>query len=301
MKKFAISLLSASLLLSGCAGANATIKKDTAKEVIMTVGSTTITKEKEYNALKAGNIPQEVLQETRKIIYNQEVEVTDKIKKEANKQFESVKEMYGDEDIEEAIKSYGYESVDDYVMDYLVPSVQADKLIDKYIKENWKTIKKENKPTLAHIIPCDDEKNAKKALEDLKNGEEFASVYEKYASDEASISNEQIFVSTKSENLPTRLINTLYKSEPGVIDEVFTNDTESGAYVAVLDGKTLKDVKKDLKSSLQSDSNFSSTVLAYYMKKYNFIIHDQYVFDYFRANNPEYIINHPELAQKEEK
>lgn len=300
MKKLTLSLLSAAFILTGCSGAAASIKKDTANEVIMTIGSTKITKADEYGALKAGNIPTEVLTETRKIIYNKEIEVTDEIKKEAKEELDSIKELYGEEDVESTIKSYGYESTDEYLEDYLIPSVQSDKLVDKYIEENWKTIKKENKPTMAYIIYCDDEGKAKEALAELKDGKEFKDVYEKYSSEESTLTEEKTYVSTASEDLPTRLINTLYKSEAGVIDEIFTNESSSGAYVAVLDSKKFKDVKDNVKSSLQNDSSFSTTVLTYYLKKYNFEIHDQYVFDYFRANNPEYIVNHPELAESKE-
>ncbi|MDO4466319.1 MAG: hypothetical protein Q4C49_04855 [Bacillota bacterium] len=300
MKKLTLSLLSAAFLLTGCSGANASIQKETGKEVIMTIGSTTITKQDEYDSLKAANVPSEVLSDTRKIIYNKEIKVTDEIKKEANEQLNTIKEMYGEENVEETIKAYGYDSVDAYLEDYSIPAVQSDKLVDKYIKENWQMIKKDNKPTLARVLYCDDEGKAKEALDALKKGEEFAKVFEKYSSADSTFTSDQMYVSTASEDLPTRLINTLYKSEVGIIDEVFTNESSSGAYVAVLESKSYKDMKQEVKASLQSDTSFSNKVLVHYLKKYNFEIYDQYVFDYFRANTPEFIVSHPELAKEAE-
>ena len=39
------------------------------------------------------------------------------------------------------------------------------------------------------------------------------------------------------------------------------------------------------------------SVLHSMAKKYNFEVHDQDIFDYLRSNNPEYLVNHPELAE----
>ena len=36
------------------------------------------------------------------------------------------------------------------------------------------------------------------------------------------------------------------------------------------------------------------------MKKHNLEIHDQDIFDALRTSNPEYLINHPELAEEDQ-
>lgn len=107
-------------------------------------------------------------------------------------------------------------------------------------------------------------------------------------------------ITTKTSGVPTRLVKTLYnQSNTGLVDEVFTSDDEDSntAYVAILQTNSYSKLVSKLKDSLSSDSDLSSECMKYYLKKYNFEVHDQDIFDYLRSNNPEYLVNHPELAE----
>ena len=52
--------------------------------------------------------------------------------------------------------------------------------------------------------------------------------------------------------------------------------------------------------NLSSSSDFSTQCLVYYLNKYNYTVHDQTVFDYLRENNPEYLVEFPELSETDE-
>ena len=68
-----------------------------------------------------------------------------------------------------------------------------------------------------------DEKTAQKALEAVQDGTELDKVYEEYSSDSASYSNEEVLITTQSTDLPTRLINTMYKQKMLVLPMKFSH------------------------------------------------------------------------------
>lgn len=88
----------------------------------------------------------------------------------------------------------------------------------------------------------------------------------------------------------------------GVIDEVFTNESSGTtyAYVAVLVSNTYKDIKDDVYTTLSSDDDVTKACLVYYLKKYNFEVHDQDVFNNLKANNPEYLVSRPDLSESDD-
>ena len=200
--------------------------------------------------------------------------------------------------------SAGYEGKDDYIDKVLIPNAQYEKLTEKYFDDAKSDIRSEYKPSVVKIIQCDDEKTAQKALEAVQDGTELDKVYEEYSSDSASYSNEEVLITTQSTDLPTRLINTMYKQEDaGVADEVFTSESGSGtttAYVAILVDNDYENIKDQIIENLSSSSDFSTQCLVYYLNKYNFTVHDQTVFDYLRENNPEYLVEFPELSETDE-
>ena len=52
--------------------------------------------------------------------------------------------------------------------------------------------------------------------------------------------------------------------------------------------------------TLRNSDQIDNDCLVYYMKKHNLEFHDQEIFDSVRSTNPEYIVNHPELAEEED-
>ena len=142
-----------------------------------------------------------------------------------------------------------------------------------------------------------------KALKALKDGTDPEEVASQYMVDSATYSGKETFITTKKTDISTRMINKLYKAKKaGVIDEIFTNESSGTtyAYVAVLVTNTYKDIKDEVYTTLSSDDDVKKACLVYYLKKYNFEVHDQDVFDNLKANNPEYLVSRPDLAKSKD-
>lgn len=299
MKANKIIALSASLLLlAGCGTVNTSVTDPSEK--LFSIGDKTFTKNDEYELLKMSNGPTLTMQGVQKLIYDAEVGSNDDIQKEAEKMYDEYSQ-YSDS-FDEQILSYGYKDKQDYIDTVLIPSVQADKLLEKYITEDGKNdVQATYKPVLAAVIECDSEDNAAKAKEALEKGDDPAAVGEQYAYEDSEFKGQEQIISTLSKELPTRLINSLFETEKdGVIDEIFTNDTstdEKRYYVADLISNDFDANKDKIYEALKSDTDLNSQCMIYYLKKYDFEVHDQYIFDYFKANNPEYLVTRPDLSE----
>ena len=299
MKKTPILLVCAAMMLTACSGATATIKdKD---EAIMTIGNTTYTKGDEYDLLKISTGTDLTMELVKQAIYKQEVKVTKEMKDKAQEQVNNYKENM--ENFDEQIQSLGYKNSKQYMNKVLIPSLQASELTEKYFTDAKKDIQKTYKPSKARIIQCENKATAKKALKALKSGTNPEEVAQQYMVDSAKYSGKETLVTTKTTDLSTRLINTLSKAKKsGVIDEVFTNESSGTtyAYVAVLVSNTYKDIKDEVYTTLSSDDDVTKACLVYYLKKYNFEVHDQDVFNNLKANNPEYLVSRPDLSESDD-
>ena len=299
MKKTPILLVCAAMMLTACSGATATIKdKD---EAIMTIGNTTYTKGDEYDLLKISTGTDLTMELVKQAIYKQEVKVTKEMKEKAQEQVNNYKENM--ENFDKQIHSLGYKNSKQYMNKVLIPSLQASELTEKYFTDAKKDVQKTYKPSKARIIQCENKATAKKALKALKSGTDPEEVAQQYMVDSAKYSGKETLITTKTTDLSTRLINTLSKTKKaGVIDEVFTNESSGTtyAYVAVLVSNTYKDIKDDVYTTLSSDDDVTKACLVYYLKKYNFEVHDQDVFNNLKANNPEYLVSRPDLSKSDD-
>lgn len=294
-----VCVVCAAMMLTGCSGATATIKdKD---ETIMTIGDTKYTKGDEYELLKISTGSDLTMELVKQAIYKQEVKVTKEMKEKAQEQVNNYKENM--ENFDKQIHSLGYKNSKQYMNKVLIPSLQASELTEKYFTDAKKDIQKKYKPSKARIIQCENKATAKKALKALKSGTDPEEVAQQYMIDSAKYSGKETLITTKTTDLSTRLINTLSKTKKaGVIDEVFTNESSGTtyAYVAVLVSNTYKDIKDDVYTTLSSDDDVTKACLVYYLKKYNFEVHDQDVFNNLKANNPEYLVSRPDLSKSDD-
>lgn len=299
MKKTPILFVCTAMMLTGCSGATATIKdKD---ETIMTIGDTKYTKGDEYELLKISTGSDLTMELVKQAIYKQEVKVTKEMKEKAQEQVNNYKENM--ENFDKQIHSLGYKNSKQYMNKVLIPSLQASELTEKYFTDAKKDIQKKYKPSKARIIQCENKATAKKALKALKSGTDPEEVAQQYMIDSAKYSGKETLITTKTTDLSTRLINTLSKTKKaGVIDEVFTNESSGTtyAYVAVLVSNTYKGIKDDVYTTLSSDDDVTKACLVYYLKKYNFEVHDQDVFNNLKANNPEYLVSRPDLSKSDD-
>lgn len=296
-KKAAALVMSFSLLfLAGC-GADTTVTDSTEK--LFTVGNTTYTKGQEYQLVKRINGPNLTLQAAQQLIYNEEVGDGEEIQKEAQEMYDQYAGYT--EDFDEQIKTYGYADKQDYIDSVLIPSVQAQKLLEKYFTDGKDAIEADFKPTLAAVIECDSQDNADKARKAIEDGQTPAEAGKQYAKEGATYTGAEQIISTLDTSLPVRIVNSLYETEnTGLLDETFTNDTSTDDityYVVDLISNDYDANLDKIIEALGSNTDINTDCNIYYLKKYDFEVHDQYIFDYFKNNNPEYLVTRPDLSE----
>lgn len=296
MKKSVPIVCLSALLLGGCAQVNVTQVSDSS-EKIMTIGDTTYTKGQEYNLLKTSNGPAQLMTLVQQIIYDKEVPVTEEMKKEAQEQFDLIKE--NNENVADQLKALGYSDEQDYIDKVLLPSVQAQALMKKYFIDDADAIELQYKPSIAQVIQCDTEENANNALKALQDGKSAQEVAEQYAMEGTSYTGSEELITTNDTALPTRLINALNTAKKtGVMNEVYSTDTTNPAYyVAVLVSNDYSQNVDRIAETLGSDSSLAKGCLVYYLTKYDFEVHDQELFNYFKTNDPEYLVTRPDLTE----
>lgn len=294
--KKAILCSAAMLLLAGCSTGNTSISDGS--KTIMQIGNQKITKEKEYDLMKWVYGPTSAINMVNNMIYDKEIGLTDEIKKEAEKTLEQYKAMDG---FETQIQLMGYENAEDYMNKVLVRPLQKEALQKKYFSEAKQAVIDEFDPVCAIIIQTDSEDNANKALEALKNGENGGKVGAQYASEEASYEGMEQIITTEDTTLPPSLLNSILDAtKDGVLDEVFTNDTSTDDkeyYVAMVVSRNYEANLPMIIKALSSNSKIATDSEVFYLKKYEFEVHDQDIFDYYKVMNPEYLVTRPDLTE----
>ena len=296
-QKLLIAAAISMMALTGCAGANTNVADGSEK--LMTIGNKTYTKNDEYQLIKRVNGPALTLQAAQQLIFNEEVGTTDEIMEQAEGMYNTY--ASSSEDFEEQLKSYGYKDKDDYINNVLIPSVQSTELTKKYFTECQAAIEEEFKPVKVEIVQTDSEDNAAKAQEAMRNGEAGSEVAEQYASSGAAYMGNAQIITKDNTALPARLVNTLSETTAsGVLDEIFSDDTSTDdkSYYAVnIVSADYTENLVDIITALSSNSEVSTDCTVFYLTKYGFEVHDQYIFDYWKALNPEYLVTRPDLAE----
>lgn len=295
MNKFCLGACMALLVLSGCSGKNTSTIADE-NTSLFTVGDVTYDKGDLYTLIKESDGPDLLITLALTKIYDAEVPRTDEIKEEAKKDYDELAKQT--ENIETQLKEAGYTDSQQYIDMVLIPNIQSKKLTELYFEKNEDSIVENYKPSVAKIIQCDSKENAEKALSALKEGKSMEDTVKEFASETASFKGEEQVITTNNTTLPTRLVNSLSSAKnAGVVDEVFANDDESSFYVADLVSDNYKDNISKYVDALSSDSELAQQVLIYYLSEYKFEVHDQYLFNQFKINTPQYLVTRPDLME----
>lgn len=288
------------VLLAGCSTGQTSVSDGS--QTLMTIGNKTIDKEDEYNLMKWVYGPTSAINMVNNMIYDKEIGLTDEIKKEAQKTLDQYKAMEG---FETQIIAMGYENAEDYMNQVLVRPLQKSALQEKYFSEAKQEIIDQFDPVLALIIETDSQDNANKALEALKNGEDGGKVGAQYAPEDAIYTGLEEIITTEDTALPTPLLNAILDAtQEGVLNEVYTNDTSTDDKVYYVAKVVSRDYDKNLPmiiKELSSNSEIATDSQVFYLKKYDFEVHDQDLFDYYKVMNPEYLVSRPDLTQTSEK
>lgn len=147
------------MLLGGCAS-QVNTKVTEPDKPLMSIGDTTITRNDEYELIKRVNGPSLMIQGIQLLIYNKEVPVDDEIKRS---RWNAEKLWSDSETFLKQIQTYGYKDKEEYLNQVIIPSIQSNKLLEKYFEENAEAIEETYRPVVAAIIETDSEDNAQKS------------------------------------------------------------------------------------------------------------------------------------------
>lgn len=298
MKKTKIvCALGAALVLSGCGNAYANISHGS--DVVAKIGDVTITDGDLYPQMKESSGTEYTLTMIRQKIYENEIEVTDEMKKKEEEEYASNAKQYEatySTDMEDYIKMMGYTDKEEYIEKVILPNIEQTELNKKYFAENTEDIMKEYKPAKARIFETTDLDKASQALEKLQDGEDFESVTEKYG-DTTTYDGSEKFVYEGS-GLASVVLTKLNEQtkQNTLINEVIADSTNGKYYVVYLISNEYDTIKDDINETLAADSTVTSDVMVYYLKKYNFTVYDTDVFNTLKSNYPQYLVQDPEIS-----
>ncbi len=267
-------------LLSGCSDATASLKNGS--DTLMKVGKTAITKQQVYNIMYNYAGSTQVVSDATKVITSQEVEVTDEMKESAQSTLDMYKTIYSDS-FTDYLEDAGL-TEDDYINDYLIPSLQAEKLTDLYIDESYDTLLERYKPVKATILKFTDTENANSALAALRDGtmtaEEAANEFETDSTGQPEI------ITIDNTEYDSVALAALRAASP---DDGWMNVSASygtDIYVMHMDENNTDSIKDEIVEAFAEISDINDQATAFYFEKYGFHVYDIDLYKALRDSNP---------------
>lgn len=287
MKKNTILLTSALLALTplaGCTDAQAKLKDSST--ALFSVGSKTVTKGELFSKMVSTSGASQVTSDATKIISSKEIEVTDDMQESAESTLKSYKSLYGDS-FESYLETAGM-SEDDYLNDYLIPSLQAEKLPETYLNENWANVVDLYNPVKATVLEFTESTDAEAALSELKDGSKTAS---EAASGHNSSSTGESQIYTIEDTDLDSIVRTVISSNTA--DDGWTEvpaSDGSAYYVVRVDDNEPNNFKDECIEALKDVDQVSSDATTYFFKKYGFHVYDKTIYDALEEDYPDYLV-----------
>ena len=296
MKKLTliISILAIALTLSACGNKTANVSHN---DVLIQFGKNKITTSDLYYQMREADKGATVINQVAKYSLDQEIETTDEILTEAEKQLADIKvEMKGD--LSSLMKSYGFETEEE-LLQQIIYSVKSDKLIDKYISTNLDSIYEQYKPFKAQMIyieinSTDDpdgeaaKQEAQLVVDLLKSGASFEEVSKEH-SDKTSYGTETLY--TTESTLDYNVLAYAQSVSSPALSDIILNNNKTGYYVVQVTVTNKEQLKEDFISSLKNNSDFTSLVENSYFRDHNFQLYDILTYTYIDNNYSEYLSN----------
>lgn len=290
MKKL-LCVCAAALLftVSGCSDATTSVTDGSTS--LITVGGTSITKEDVYTGLKTQGAVNSIINMVTELICDKEIPLTDEIKAEAQSTMDSFKGYVGEENWDAFIKNNGYASEEDYFNQRVVLAARAGHITEKYLEEDWTNVVDVYKPRQVQIFVTDDEEKANQALEAIKGGKDVAEVVEELGGITDSYNGSVQTLSSQS-GLPANVWGNITKVTENntVLDEVQYNLDLTAYYVVKVVGTDPEEFKETAIKGLASVTDIQNESFAFYLKKYNFNIYDIDIYNAFKTQAPQYLI-----------
>ncbi|MGN1399223.1 MAG: hypothetical protein ACI4WG_04405 [Erysipelotrichaceae bacterium] len=296
MKKITliISILAIAFTLTACGNKTANVSHN---EVLIQFGKTKITTSDLYYQMLEADKGATAINEAAKVILDREIETTDEILAEANKQLNEIKIEFND-DLSSLMKSYGFETEEE-LLQQVIYSVKSDKLIDKYIENHLDELYAEYQPFKAKMIyieinSTDDpegelaKEEAQLVVDLLKGGASFDEVSAEH-SDKTSYGTEQLY--TTESSIDYNVLSYAQSVSSPSLSEIILNNNKTGYYVVQVTVTNKEQLKEDFLTSLKDNSDFTSMVENSYFRDHNFQLYDILTYTYISNNYSEYLSN----------
>lgn len=279
MKK-GLLIVFTTLLLIGCAQAPETqiSNKD---DVIVTVNGKSITKGDVYTMMSHQDISSDIVNLAKDYLVDSKVEVTEELKKEAQKFLTEQKELLG-----EFFKTYYGELTDEELLEeYFIPAQKQVQLMKAYFDANKDAILEANKPLKYLELTFDTQEKAEQALTRIKANEDIKKVVEELGTKGANYQFEATVGSTST--IPAIVSEYLKSDEAKQLTWIKTplKDTTTQKYLLIkteeLDSMKLMDEYRDV---FASESANIDKVFTEEFKNEDFRVYNQAIYDSIISN-----------------
>lgn len=285
MKKINLVLASVlALSLAGCS--DATAKISDSNSALITVGKSNITKGSVYSLMVNSYGSTVAVNDANKAISSAEVEITDEMKTTANSTLESYKSMYGDT-FTSYLESQNM-TEDEYVNDYLIPSLQAEKLTSIYIDTNFDELCDSYQVVKATILEFTSQDDANAALAELKDGTKTAA--EAASGHNSSSTGTSTVYTLNSDDVNSMVRTVISSASPDDAWTMVPEDSGDKYAVVKVDDNTPTNFKDEATTALAAIDTVSTAATTYFFKKYNFHIYDKTIYDGVKADHPDNLV-----------
>ena len=265
MKKLSLLFIPC-LLLTGCSSDEAnyiTSVSDGNKEAIK-ITDLSITNDDIYHYLLENYGTNTLVTEVLNNISEKEITDQKVIDEKVKKTLEEYA-TYTDTPIEEYAKEQGYETVEEYSNEIVLPNVLRTLLNEKYVSDNLKDIEKNYHPKYLKTVSFDTESDALKAIESIESEADFEKVYnEKSGKDNGLV--------TKDSSIDENIIKELTSFEEKSLYSKAIK-TSDGKYTIVFAYES-KDEKATYIEKLSGISNIVIDCEAHFLDAYEFNIYE---------------------------
>lgn len=269
MKKLILLLMCACVLFA-CSSSSYSVQVSDGDSVLVSDSTLKVTKQGFFEYLVDYYGANEVLVEALTKIAD--IELTDE--DELNDLVEEIKEEYAsytDDDLSVYASYMGYDDVDEYVEQIIVPSAKQELLREHYITDNLEAMIEEYSVCSFKKIVVEKESEALNIISEATDEDAFDELMEEYSDDA-----EDAGMVTKNSTLDDNLIDILDElsavEEDGVYSSAIklSDDTYAVLYLYDTDHSN----SEDIVDTLSSDSDVQEYVEGIYLKKYNFDVYD---------------------------
>ncbi|NLA78378.1 MAG: hypothetical protein GX845_02350 [Erysipelothrix sp.] len=286
MKKL-LSMLLLLMLLVGCA--NATVQVSNPKETVIIVGDSEFSKATVFNLMKNQDPASVIVEIAKQKITNKEMPIDANIRKAADEELESIKEIFG-ESFDSTLSMYGFESEADYIEKALLPNIQQEALAKQFIRENDELIVITYDPKQVRIAEFANEEKATAAIQALQAGESFEDVVDELSS--SVIYQGELQLIHNESSAPASVKQFIAQATVPTLSSLpLESDGDEKAYVVQVVEVNTTRFFDDIVEALSPLSSVSEMMFVNYFKEGNFNVYDKLIHDALKENYSEYLPN----------